>query len=507
MNIFSLFRQRIIGKEDRVFIETPDGEKFTYDDALQESGRIAQLLHDEGVSPGDRVAVQVEKSPHALFLYLACLRSGAIYLPLNTAYQPSELEYFIGDAEPAVVVCAPESFETISTITTKGGIRKIFTLGNAGEGTLLAQAPKVGSEHADAKCGTGDIAAILYSSGTTGRPKGAMLTHKNLAANAEALADIWKFTEDDVLLHALPIFHAHGLFVACNLTLLNGARMIFLPKFDAEQIVDLLPQASVFMGVPTFYTRLLADPSFTKDVTRNIRLFISGSAPLLPEVFEAFRTRTGQAILERYGMTETGMLVSNPLEGERRAGTVGFPLPGVDLRVAGDNDVALEANQIGEIQVKGPNVFKGYWRMPEKTAAEFTSDGLFRTGDLGKLDERGYVHIVGRSKDLIISGGYNVYPKEIELLINTMSGVEESAVVGMPHPDFGEAGLAIIVPRKGTTGPDTANILKTLRTELANYKVPKQAVIVESLPRNAMGKVQKNVLQSQFLPAWTEALR
>ncbi|MFA5120678.1 malonyl-CoA synthase [Zavarzinia sp.] len=506
MNLFNLFRQRLDGRHDHPFIATPDGRRFTYGDMLRETAAMAGALTAAGIRAGDRVAVQVDKSPHAVFLYLACLRAGAVYLPLNTAYRPDELSYFLGDAEPAAVVCAPEAVETVGAIAARCGIRTVHTLDTAGGGSLAEAAAAGTPLETVVERDDDDVAALLYSSGTTGRPKGAMMSHRNLASNALTLSALWGFTAGDVLLHALPIFHTHGLFIACNIVLVSGAQMIFLPRFDAGEVIARLPQATVFMGVPTFYTRLLAEPAFTAEAAAPVRLFISGSAPLLPAVFDAFAARTAKPILERYGMTETGMLTSNPLNGARRAGTVGKVLPDVELRVAGENDQPQGRNQIGELQVRGPNVFQGYWHMPEKTAAEFTADGFFRTGDLGLIDDEDYVHIVGRSKDLIISGGYNVYPREIELLINALPGVEESAVVGMPHPDFGEAGLAVIVPRAGVPVPDAAAVLASLKDKLANYKVPKQAVVVPNLPRNAMGKVQKNLLRDTWADKWAAGL-
>ncbi|MCA0316587.1 MAG: malonyl-CoA synthase [Proteobacteria bacterium] len=482
----------------KTFIETEDGTRFTYDDLFAATGRFANALVAAGVKPGDRVAVQVEKSPGAIFLYLACVRAGAIFLPLNTGYTFAELEYFLSDAEPALVVCDPAKREGIAEIAAKTGVPAVETLGRARDGSLWHKAGAEKPGFDTVSRGPDDLAAILYTSGTTGRSKGAMLTHDNLASNALTLKDYWKFTSDDVLLHALPIFHTHGLFVATNTILMAGASMLFLPKFDADKVFELMPRATTMMGVPTFYVRLVQDQRLTEHATRHMRLFVSGSAPLLAETHRAFREMTGQAILERYGMTETNMNTSNPYDGERIAGTVGFPLPGVSLRVADpETGAKLAQGEIGMIEVKGPNVFKGYWRMPEKTAAEFREDGFFITGDLGKIDDSGYVHIVGRGKDLVISGGYNVYPKEIETEIDGMAGVVESAVIGVPHPDFGEGVTAVVVAEKGAK-LDERVILGALEGRLAKFKLPKRVIVVDDLPRNTMGKVQKNLLRDAY---------
>lgn len=479
------------------FIETLDGKSWTYGDMLALSGQMANALVSLGVQPGDRVAVQVEKSPEALVLYLACVRAGAVYLPLNTAYTLAELEYFIGDAEPRIVVCTPKAKEGLEPVAEAKGAG-IQTLDQNGGGSLVELAQTQATEFADVERGPDDLAAILYTSGTTGRSKGAMLTHDNLLSNALTLKDYWRFSSSDRLIHALPIFHTHGLFVASNVTLISGAFMYFLPKFDAEEALNLMPKATVMMGVPTFYVRLVQSARLNRDTTATMRLFISGSAPLLAETHRQFQSMTGHAILERYGMTETNMNTSNPYEGDRVAGTVGFPLPGVSLRVTDpETGAPLAGGETGMIEVKGPNVFKGYWRMPEKTAAEFRADGFFITGDLGKIDERGYVHIVGRGKDLVISGGYNIYPKEVETEIDQIDGVEESAVIGVPHPDFGE-GVTAVVVRKKDAQVGEAEILNQLQTRLAKYKQPKQILFVEELPRNTMGKVQKNVLRQSY---------
>jgi malonyl-CoA/methylmalonyl-CoA synthetase len=483
-----------------LFARLGDGRTFTYADVEAASACFANALVSQGVLPGDRVAVQVEKCIDSLMLYLGAIRAGAVFLPLNTAYTPAEIAYFLGDAEPRVFVCEPGRAEALTSAADAAGAR-LLTLGmrdGKAIGTLSAAAQLASAVFATVPRNSDDLAAILYTSGTTGRSKGAMLTHQNLTSNAATLVDYWRFTRSDVLLHALPIYHTHGLFVATNTILLAGASMIFLPRFDAAEVMGLLPGATSMMGVPTFYTRLLQHPGLTAEATRHMRLFISGSAPLLAETHREFRARTGHAILERYGMTETNMNTSNPYDGERIAGTVGFPLPGVDLRIADPETGSLLATgEIGMIEVRGPNVFKGYWRMPEKTAAEFRKDGFFITGDLGKIDAAGYVHIVGRGKDLIISGGLNVYPKEIETEIDGLPGVVESAVVGVPHADFGEGVTAIVVKAKGADLTADA-ILAALAERLAKFKQPKQVIFVDDLPRNAMGKVQKNILRDTY---------
>jgi malonyl-CoA/methylmalonyl-CoA synthetase len=482
---------------EKVFLEGLDGNTFTYHRFFALTARLAHALRGCGVKPGDRVAVQVDKSPEALALYVACVRAGAVYLPLNTAYTASEVDYFVQDAEPRLVVCRPSFRTEIAGITATGSGRA-ETLGTGGDGSLMELAGDQSEFFEDHPASPDDLAAILYTSGTTGRSKGAMMTHHNLMSNALTLAEYWRFTADDVLLHALPIYHTHGLFVATNVVLATNASMLFLLKFDADAVIRLLPRASVMMGVPTFYTRLLEHRDFTRDCVAHMRLFISGSAPLLASTHDEFAARTGHAILERYGMTETGMNTSNPYDGDRIAGTVGFPLPGVELRVADpETGRLLGLGEVGMIEVKGPNVFKGYWRMPEKTAAEFRPDGFFITGDLGKIDERAYVHIVGRGKDLIITGGFNVYPKEIELAIDAIEGVQESAVIGVPHPDFGEGVAAVVVPEPGAALTEE-KIMANVRDSLAKFKQPKLVLFVNELPRNTMGKVQKNVLREQY---------
>ncbi|HEX5079753.1 MAG TPA: malonyl-CoA synthase [Geminicoccaceae bacterium] len=477
---------------ERPFLETGT-QRYGYGDLDRFSAAIGRRLRALGVEKGDRVAAQVEKSPQAVFLYLACLRIGAVYLPLNTGYTLRELDYFFGDAEPRVIVCDPSRESDIAGLASAGAV---LTLDGEGRGSLVDGIAD-GGDLAPVACAPDDLAALLYTSGTTGRSKGAMLTHRNLLSNAIALREIWGFADADVLLHALPIYHTHGLFVAINTVLLAGARMLFLPRFDPDAVIAALPQATVMMGVPTYYTRLLARDDFTAEAARSMRVFISGSAPLLEETFAAFEARTGHRILERYGMTETGMNTSNPLHGERRPGTVGLPLPGVELRVAGDDGRPLAPGEVGILEVRGPNVFKGYWRMPEKTAQEFRADGFFITGDVGVIGADGYVSIVGRAKDLVISGGLNVYPKEVESLIDRLPGVVESAVIGLPHPDFGEAVAAVVV-RHPEAAISEAEIVAAARAELAGFKVPKCVLFVEALPRNSMGKVQKNVLRTDY---------
>jgi malonyl-CoA/methylmalonyl-CoA synthetase len=493
-NLYAAFRGAMPAAA-KAYLRTPDGRTLTYGDLHEGSARFANALVGLGVKPGDRVAVQVEKSPETVLLYLACLRAGAVYLPLNTAYTLAELEYFIGDAEPRLVVCDPKVRDGVARIAPGAAVE---TLDAKGQGSLFDLAAGAPGSFEDVERTGEDLAAILYTSGTTGRSKGAMLSHANLASNARTLMQEWRFTSDDVLLHALPIFHIHGLFVALNVTLMAGASLLYLPKFDPETIVRLLPEATVMMGVPTFYVRLLGDERLDADLVKGVRLFVSGSAPLLAETHRQWSSRTGQAILERYGMTETGMNTSNPYDGERIAGTVGPPLPGVELRITDPETAAiLPQGEIGMIEVRGPNVFKGYWRMPEKTAAEFKTDGFFITGDLGLIDAKGYVQIVGRGKDLIITGGFNVYPKEIEGEIDALSGVLESAVIGLPHADFGEGVTAVVALTPGAALTE-AQVLSALTERLASFKRPKRVLFVDDLPRNTMGKVQKAALRERY---------
>ncbi|MGX1307589.1 malonyl-CoA/methylmalonyl-CoA synthetase [Amorphus suaedae] len=481
---------------ERTFAELTSGERFTYGDLDTMSARMANVLVANGVEPGDRVAVQVEKSVQALILYVATVRAGAAFLPLNTGYTSSEIDYFLNDAGPRVFVCDPGTQGALSGIAEKAGAA-VLTLGKSGkDGTLADQASDAKTSFDPVPRGADDLAAILYTSGTTGRSKGAMLSHENLLSNARVLKDTWAFTRDDVLLHCLPIFHTHGLFVATNTALVAGASLIFLPKFDLDEIFAQMPRATSMMGVPTFYTRMLSDPRLTRELAGHMRLFTSGSAPLLADTHVAFEKRTGQRILERYGMTETNMNTSNPYDGERRAGTVGFPLKGTEVRIVGKEDgEPVPQGEIGVIEVKGPNVFSGYWKMPEKTAAEFREDGFFITGDLGVIDADGYLTIVGRDKDLVISGGYNVYPKEIEGFIDEYPGVVESAVIGVPHADFGEGVVGVVVASEAI---EESALLASLQGRLAKYKQPKRIVFVDELPRNTMGKVQKNLLRDSY---------
>ncbi len=500
-NLFTALRGAFPARLDAVAIETADTPLallYTWRDLDRGTAMMANLLASLGLPEGARVAVQVDKSVEALMLYLAVLRAGYVYLPLNNGYQSAEIEYFIGNAEPAVVVCAKRNFGWVSKIAFLAGTRHVYTLDEDRSGTLLDRAAHHSDMHAPVARDSSDLAAILYTSGTTGRSKGAMLTHGNLLSNAQVLHRVWGWTPDDVLIHALPIFHVHGLFVASHGALLAGAKMIWFARFDPAAVVLRLPQASIFMGVPTLYVRLLSEPRLTRDTCRSMRLFISGSAPLLIETFTDWQRRTGHTILERYGMSETVMLTSNPYApaADRRGGTVGAPLPGVQLRVVSDKGLPMGTGEVGGVEVKGPNVFKGYWRMPEKTADEFTTDLWFKTGDVGCIDADGVLTIVGRSKDLVISGGYNVYPAEIEALLNELPGVAESAVVGVPHRDFGEAVVAVVVPRPGAA-LDTAAMIAAVKSRIAGFKVPKQLFVVEELPRNAMGKVQKNLLREQ----------
>ena len=498
MNLYDLLASRFPAEGEAPCLILPDGRRLSYAELESQSARYGALLAEAGLKPGDRVAAQVEKSAEALLLYLGCLRAGCVFLPLNPAYTRGEVAYFLDDARPGLFVCTPERLEEAQELAWACRLPLVHDLGARGEGSLAAAAAQMPARFATVERADGDLASIVYTSGTTGRSKGAMLTHRNLAANALVLHKYWGFRPGDVLLHMLPTFHVHGLFVATHCALLNGSPMLFEPKFDAARALRLMQAATVFMGVPTYYTRLLQERGLTREAVAHMRLFISGSAPLLPETFAEFRERTGQSILERYGMTEGGMFTSNPLEGERRGGTVGFPLPGTEVRVVDDSDRPLPAGEIGHIQVRGENVFAGYWRMPEKTLEEFTPEGYFRTGDLGRFDADGYLAIIGRDKDLIITGGLNVYPKEIEEAIDALPGVAESAVIGLPHSDFGEAVTAVVVRGKASATTSGEAIIAELKGRLAGFKVPKAVLFVDELPRNAMGKVQKNLLRQRF---------
>ncbi|NDR59284.1 malonate--CoA ligase [Aliiruegeria sabulilitoris] len=481
----------------KTFLHLADGSSLSHADFAELSARQAAIFADLGVEKGDRVALQAAKTPEALAVYAACIRIGAVLLPLNTAYTPDEVSYFLTDAEPKLLICDPAAEGAIAAVAQSVGAG-VLTLDANGAGSFSDRVSSAAPLEMVTDCAPEDLAAILYTSGTTGRSKGAMLSHDNLLSNARALTDLWQFTEADTLIHALPIFHTHGLFVAVNVSLLSGAAVRFFPKFDIDLIIKALPHSTTLMGVPTFYSRLLDDPRLTRDSVANMRLFVSGSAPLLAATHEAFEARTGHRILERYGMTETNMNASNPYTGERLAGTVGQPLPGVEIRITEPGtDRELPQGETGMIEVRGPNVFQGYWRMPEKTAEELRADGFFLTGDLGLFDAKGYLQIVGRQKDLIIAGGYNIYPKEIEVLLDGLDGVQESAVIGVPHPDLGESVVALVVPEPGAS-PDPEDLIAALAERLARFKHPRKVEIVDSLPRNTMGKVQKNVLRETF---------
>ncbi|GAC1416162.1 MAG: malonyl-CoA synthase [Burkholderiaceae bacterium] len=496
-NLYALLTSRFPQDRSACCLETAEDALYSWNDVECASARIANLLAGLDLPPAARIAVQVNKSAEALIVYLATIRAGFVYLPLNTAYRANEVDYFVENAEPAVVICMPDSFGWISKIAFKRGTTHVFTLGEERNGSLLARATAHSDQFETVQSQPDDLAAILYTSGTTGRSKGAMLSHGNLSSNAVTLHAYWQWQPSDVLLHALPLFHVHGLFVACHAALFGGSKTIFLKRFEAAEVIEQLPRATVFMGVPTFYVRLLGEPGLTRRTCDGMRLFISGSAPLLPDTFKSFAERSGHAILERYGMSETVMLTSNPCDGERRGGTVGLPLPGVALRVVKSGGQACAAGDIGAIEVKGPSIFQGYWRMPEKTLEEFTVDGFFRTGDVGSFDAQGYLSIVGRSKDLIISGGFNVYPKEIELVLDDMAQVVESAVIGVPHVDFGEAVTAVVVRAMDAVLSEAA-MIDDLKRRMASFKVPKRIYFVDHLPRNAMGKVQKNLLRERF---------
>lgn len=496
-NLYALIASGFPANPDTPCLTTAQGAEYSWRDLEQASGKIANLLASLELPRGARIMVQVDKSPESLLLYLAALRAGLIFIPMNTAYQSAEMRYFIEDATPSVVVCSPRNFGWLAQLAFQLGCTHVFTLDDTlpNQGSLLHRAAMLSGDFSTVHSAPDDIASILYTSGTTGKSKGAMLSHGNLGANALALQKAWQWKPDDVLLHTLPLFHVHGLFISSHVALLSGSRMIFLPKFDAAQVLRYLPHCTVFMGVPTYYVRLLEQSGLNAAVCQSVRVFISGSAPLLAETFHSFRERTGHTILERYGMSETNIICSNPCDGARKAGTVGMPLPGELVRTLRDDGQPCAVDEIGHIQVKGSNVFLGYWNMPEKTAQEFSADGFFKTGDLGRFDADGYLSIVGRSKDLIISGGYNIYPKELELLLDELPGIVESAVIGLPHPDFGEAVCAVLVCNAPVDGD---RLIAELKTRIANFKVPKKIVIVDELPRNTMGKVQKNLLRERF---------
>ena len=493
-NLYAFLRQGFADRLQQVCLELPDGSALRYRELDELSARYAAVLDGLGLAPGDRIVTQVDKFADTVALYLGCLRLGIVYVPLNTAYTEAELEYFLADAEPRLLIVRPEQRESLATMAAGRGIA-IDSLGD-GQG-IERQARNAAPRPELASLAADDVVVMVYTSGTTGRSKGAMLTYENLASNVTALHDIWGWQRDDVLLHALPVFHVHGLIVALHCALLGGSRILFQPRFEVRQLREALAEATVMMGVPTFYTRLLDEPDFGSEECSGMRLFICGSAPLLAETFEAFAARSGHRILERYGMTEAGMITSNPLRAKRLAGTVGYPLPGVELRVVDEQGACLPAGEIGAVEIRGPNVFKGYWRQPEKTAAEFCADGFFRTGDLGQLSADGRLSLVGRSKDLIISGGYNIYPKEIETCLNELPGIRESAVIGVPHADLGEVPIAVIVP-EDSRAADERDILAALESRLARFKRPRHIVSVDALPRNALGKVQKQQLRETY---------
>ena len=498
-NLYTLLEASFRAAGEAPAFVVPGGRTVSYKALIDDVGRMANTLIKLGVEPGDRVMVQVEKSIENVVLYLATLKTGAIYNPLNTAYMPAELEYFIGDAEPTVIVMPKARLAKIEAVATAKNVSALMTMEADGSGSLIDLARDQPAAHTTVPRAADDLACLLYTSGTTGRSKGAMLTHLNLSSNAQVLHKVWEFGKGDVLLHALPIFHTHGLFVALHTAFLNASKIHWLAKFDLDTVLKLLPQSTVMMGVPTFYTRLLGSPAFTKDHCKAMRLFISGSAPLLADTHQEFEARTGQRILERYGMTEAGMITSNPYANSGRiAGSVGYALPDIELRVATDDGRVLAAGDVGVLEMRGPNLFKGYWRNPEKTKEEFRGDGFFITGDLSTMDHDGRVTIVGRAKDLIISGGFNVYPKEIETEINALPGVAESAVLGVPHPDFGEGVIAVVTPVPGATPPGEEQMIEVLAERLAKFKLPKRVFVMQELPRNAMGKVQKAELRNRY---------
>ena len=497
-HLLKQLRQASIGNDQTTFVELDNGSSVTYSELYEKVEKVASMLCSAGLQPDDRVMVQIDKSIQAIELYLGVIMAGGIFIPLNTAYTATEVEYFLSDATPAVLVCDPVKLPVLEPIAKSLEVKICLTLAADGSGTLSEKATQETPGFSVVPRAKNDLASIIYTSGTTGRSKGAMLSHSNISTNAITLADYWKFTSNDVLIHSLPIFHVHGLFVAINVTLIAGSSMLFHQKFDVNQILSDMSRATVLMGVPTFYVRLLELESLNKDATKNMRLFVSGSAPMLEETHKSWNAKTGHSIIERYGMSETNMNTSNPYDGERRAGTVGYPLPGIEVIVADpETGTPVKTGEVGSVEVRGPNVFKGYWKMPEKTAEEFRENGFFITGDLGCYDEQGYLSIVGRSKDLVISGGYNIYPKELELIIDEIDGVKESAVIGLPHADFGECIVAVIVKKDGAD-LHKEDIVKELESKVARFKQPRHVFFVDELPRNTMGKVQKNSLRETY---------
>ena len=489
-NLYLQYKEGFPNNLNKVFIETETKNQITYADLEKHSAAYSVGFEKLGLNRGDRVTLQVNKSVEVIFIYLACLRSGLIFHPLNTAYKDSELQFFLNDAKPTIFICESTIFNKISELNLKKKPANIFTLDSI-------QKIKIYGDHEILDCPDDEVAALLYSSGTTGNPKGIMLTHKNIGSNSKTLSEYWNFQEDDCLLHALPIYHVHGLFVALGCSLFSSSKVQWMDSFDSEKVIQALSKCSVMMGVPTYYTRLLSSENLNKDNTSSVRLFISGSAPLLEDTFHEFKSRTGKEILERYGMTETNIISSNPIEGKRKPGSVGLSLEGQTVRIVDNANKSLNFKEIGDIQVSGTNVFKGYWNLPDKTSEEFTSDHYFKTGDKGYFDEDGYLFIVGRNKDMIITGGLNVYPKEVETYIDEIDGVNESAVIGLKDDDFGEKVVAIVV-LEAKSDLKEAQIIDRVKQSIAGFKVPKEVIFINELPRNAMGKVQKNILRDLY---------
>ena len=494
-NLYLTYREGFPKDLSSPFLQQYDGSIITYKDVEDQSCQYANGFNDIGLRPGDRVSIQVNKSPEVIYIYMACLRANLIFHPLNTAYKENELSFFLNDARPSLFICEKQIYDSISSLELPSKPQNIYTL-NSDENESIRHIKREG-DHEAVACLKDDTAALLYSSGTTGKPKGIMLSHENIRSNALALKEAWNFNTEDSLLHALPIYHVHGLFVALGCVFLSGSKIIWIDAFDVDKVIEILPKCTVMMGVPTYYTRLISNPNLNKQVLGNIRVFISGSAPLLEDTFNQFHLKTGHFILERYGMTETNIICSNPIKGKRKAGTVGLPLKDQKLKIVDDNFNNLDEGEIGNIQVSGPNVFKRYWNLPDKTREDFSNDNFFNTGDKGFIDEDGYLTIVGRSKDMIISGGLNVYPKEIESIIDDLEGVDESAVIGVKDDDLGEKVVTFIVKKAGSEITKEA-LLSYLKKDIAGFKVPKDIIFIEELPRNAMGKVQKNILRENY---------